>query len=64
MKRLVRSIARFLADQGGPTAVEYAMLMLLVFLACLTAITLVGQSTASSFHDSGESIRASFGDGF
>lgn len=56
MKRLLRHIARFLADEQGPTAVEYAMLMLLIFLACLTVITLVGQSTSTSFQQSSDSI--------
>ena len=51
-KRLVR----FLRDDDGPTTVEYAMMILLVLLAILTAITLLGQITAESFETSHDSI--------
>ena len=60
MKRFLQSITRFLADEHGPTAVEYAMLMLLVFLACLTAVTMMGQSTVASFQDSSASMHSAF----
>jgi Flp pilus assembly pilin Flp len=46
MKSLVEKIVRFLAAEEGPTAVAYATLILLVFLAFLTAVTLFGQSAA------------------
>jgi len=49
---------RFAAAEEGPTAVEYAALLLLVMLACLTAITAVGRSTATSFQDSSSRIES------
>ncbi len=64
MKRLVakllRAAGRFAADQEGPTAVTYAMLLLLIVLACLTAVTLFGQATAGSFDQSANSITDAF----
>ena len=57
MNSFVRKIARFLADEDGPTAVEYATMMLLILLACLTTISLVGQSASTSFQESNDSIQ-------
>lgn len=42
----MNKVIRFLLAEEGPTAVEYAVVLLLILLACLTAITIVGQSTA------------------
>lgn len=56
MNHLSKKLIRFLLDEEGPTAVEYAMLLMLVFLACLTAITAIGQATAGSFDGSSNSI--------
>jgi len=50
MNALLKKSVRLLLDEEGPTTVEYAMLLLFVFLAVLTTITVLGQTTASSFH--------------
>jgi len=52
MRCFTTKIVRFVLAEDGLTAVEYAMLLLLVVLACLTAITIYGQSTATSFDGS------------
>ena len=57
MKSLADKILRFLSDEEGPTAVEYATMMLLILLACLTTISLVGQSASTSFQESNDSIQ-------
>ena len=56
MNSFFRRVVRFLSDESGPTAVEYAMLLMLIFLACLSAIILIGQFTAGSFQNSSNSI--------
>ena len=56
MNHLSKKLIQFLLDEEGPTAVEYAMLVMLVFLACLTAITAIGQTTAGCFDESSNSI--------
>jgi len=61
MKPLLNKVIRFLADDGGPTAVEYAAVLMLIFLTCLSAITVLGQSAASSFQESSNSIEQAFG---
>jgi len=55
MNALLKKSVRLLLDEEGPTTVEYAMLLLFVFLAVLTTITVLGQTTASSFQNSSNS---------
>lgn len=42
---------RFLADESGPTAVEYAVMLALIVVVCITAITTLGTNAASTFND-------------
>jgi pilus assembly protein Flp/PilA len=58
MKAFLKSIARFVRSEQGPTAVEYAMLLLLIFLACLSMIVLLGQSTNRNLDSSKAEIQA------
>jgi pilus assembly protein Flp/PilA len=46
MRTAWNRVKRFLVSESGPTAVQYAMLLLLAVLACLTIITAIGQRTA------------------
>ncbi|MCE9554188.1 MAG: Flp family type IVb pilin [Planctomycetes bacterium] len=58
---LCRRIGRFLADEDGPTAVEYAVMLAMIILACLAAVILVGQSTSESYTNSATSIGKAMG---
>ncbi len=58
--RTWKKVARFLRDEEGPTAVEYAMMIMLIFLACIMAVVSVGQSTSASFQHSGAEITEAF----
>ena len=62
MRRFAQKIRRLLADTDGATAIEYAMLVGLIFLVVLTAITAVGQATTDSFEYSRDSINRSVDD--
>ena len=42
---------KFLRDQDGPTAVEYAVMLALIIVVCLTAITAVGTQAAAQFNN-------------
>jgi pilus assembly protein Flp/PilA len=57
MERMLKKIVRFLVVEDGPTAVEYAMVMLLIVLACLSVIVALGQTTATSMQNSQDSIK-------
>ena len=56
MKSLLNKLVGMLRDEAGPTAVEYAVMIMLVILICLTGITLVGQRTATRFEESNTSL--------
>lgn len=38
MKNFAGSIVRFLQEEDGPTAVEYAVMLALIIVVCLTAV--------------------------
>jgi len=56
MRAFFNKVARFLRAADGPTAVEYATLLALILLICLTAVTLVGQNTSTSITNSKNSL--------
>ncbi|MDZ7618686.1 MAG: Flp family type IVb pilin [Patescibacteria group bacterium] len=59
MNWLKSRIGRFLKAEDGPTTVEYAMMVMLIFLACISAVVSVGQSTSQSFDNSGQQLTES-----
>jgi pilus assembly protein Flp/PilA len=40
----MRLIQRFLSDESGPTAVEYAVMLALILVVCIGAIGVMGQN--------------------
>jgi len=46
MRTAWNRVKRFLVSDRGPTAIQYAFLLLLAILTCLTIITAIGQRTA------------------
>ena len=51
MKTLTQKVQRFLRSEDGPTAVEYAVMLALIIIVCLTAITAVGTQAAAQFNN-------------
>ena len=49
MKQVARDIKRFLESEDGPTAVEYAVMLALIVVVCLTAIKAVGTNANNKF---------------
>ena len=49
MQSLVRSVKRFLQKEDGPTAVEYAVMLALILVVCITAIKLIGTNANAVF---------------
>jgi pilus assembly protein Flp/PilA len=49
MKNFAASIKRFLVSEDGPTAVEYAVMLALIVIVCLTAIQAVGTNANTKF---------------
>ncbi|HMP04399.1 MAG TPA: Flp family type IVb pilin [Gemmatales bacterium] len=49
MSWLKRHLQRFLADESGPTAVEYAIMLALIITVCLAAVSFLGSRTSGAF---------------
>ena len=49
MKNLANSVKRFLVSEDGPTAVEYAVMLALIVIVCLTAIQAIGNNANAKF---------------
>jgi pilus assembly protein Flp/PilA len=49
MKAFYSKVADFLKSEDGPTAVEYAVMLALIIVVCITAITTLGTNTNNTF---------------
>ena len=45
----VRKTRNFLLSEEGPTAVEYAVMLALIVVVCLTAISSIGTKASKTF---------------
>jgi len=52
-------IARFLRDEDGPTAVEYAVMLALIIVVAITAITSLGTNASNTFNYVGGQVQGS-----
>jgi pilus assembly protein Flp/PilA len=46
---IASSVVRFLKDESGPTAVEYAVMLALIIVVCIAAITTLGSNANNTF---------------
>jgi len=53
-------LLKFLREEDGPTAVEYAVMLAMVLMVCLTAITSVGQQTAQLWSSNEDGLMSAF----
>jgi len=49
MSTLLAGVRQFLQDESGPTAVEYAVMLALIIVVCITAISTLGSNATSTF---------------
>lgn len=49
MRNLVQIVADFIRREDGPTAVEYAVMLALIIVVCITTITTLGSNTNKTF---------------
>jgi pilus assembly protein Flp/PilA len=56
MKSLALKVRQFLVCEDGPTAVEYAVMLALIVIVCLTAITSIGTNASTTFGNVAGSI--------
>jgi pilus assembly protein Flp/PilA len=49
-------VERFLTSEDGPTAVEYAVMLALILVACITIVTTLGKSISNTFNSVNTSL--------
>ncbi|MCE9530665.1 MAG: Flp family type IVb pilin [Planctomycetes bacterium] len=47
--KLARKVVRFLKEEEGPTAVEYAVMLALIVVVCIAGITTLGSNANNTF---------------
>ncbi len=50
MRSFAQKVQQFLVSEDGPTAVEYAVMLALIVIVCLTAIQAIGTNANSTFN--------------
>jgi pilus assembly protein Flp/PilA len=51
MRKWYQSVVRFVQNEEGPTAVEYAVMLALIIVVCITAITALGTNANKTFNN-------------
>ncbi len=59
MRTISKALVSFLKDESGPTAVEYAVMLALIIVVCITAITTLGSNANNTFSYVGNQIGGS-----
>ncbi len=49
MSKFLAPVVKFVKREDGPTAVEYAVMLALIIVVCITAITTLGTKANSTF---------------
>jgi pilus assembly protein Flp/PilA len=61
MSLLAKKLHQFLVSEDGPTAVEYAVMLALIVIVCLTAISSVGTNASTTFSNIANSLQGGGG---
>ena len=56
MKKFTNFVVDFLNREDGPTAVEYAVMLALIIVVCITAITALGSNANKTFTSVGNAV--------
>ena len=56
MRKLIERVKNFLQREDGPTAVEYAVMLALIIVVCITAITALGSNANTTFTTVGNAV--------
>jgi pilus assembly protein Flp/PilA len=59
LKQLARQFTAFVKNEDGPTAVEYAVMLALIIVVCITAITTLGSNANNTFSYVGTQVGSS-----
>ena len=53
---MLKSVVNFLKREVGPTAVEYAVMLALIIVVCITAITAIGTNANKTFNNIADNL--------
>ena len=56
MRKFTQAVVSFINDESGPTAVEYAVMLALIIVVCITAVTTLGTNANNTFSYVGNKI--------
>jgi pilus assembly protein Flp/PilA len=56
MRKFAESVVNFLQREDGPTAVEYAVMLALIIVVCITAITAFGTNANKTFQNVADNL--------
>ena len=59
MRQFTKAVVNFINDESGPTAVEYAVMLALIIVVCITAVTTLGTNANNTFSYVGSKIGGS-----
>ena len=59
MKKYLEAVKRFITNEDGPTAVEYAVMLALIIVLCIVVIRNVGTSSSATFSMANSAISTS-----
>jgi pilus assembly protein Flp/PilA len=59
MKKCLSAVKRFIRNEDGPTAVEYAVMLALIIVLCIVVIRQVGTSSSATFSRADSAISTS-----
>jgi len=49
MRKFTQALVSFLKNEDGPTAVEYAVMLALIIVVCITAVATLGSNASNTF---------------
>ena len=56
MRKLNQFLVDFIQREDGPTAVEYAVMLALIIVVCITAISTLGSNASNTFSNVGNAV--------
>jgi pilus assembly protein Flp/PilA len=56
--KLSMFVADFISREDGPTAVEYAVMLALIIVVCITAITTLGSNAKATYTTVGTKLQS------
>jgi pilus assembly protein Flp/PilA len=55
--QFVSAVKNFLVSEDGPTAVEYAVMLALIVIVCLTAVQAIGTNANAKFQKVADTLK-------